>query len=159
MVQEQKCPRLSCQGKIIEKEVYHDVSPFDAYNKTTYSISVCNNSDCEIGKAVLEELEYWKKLSDELEVPDLKYWQMNYSRSDKCFWVTVRDIQEDGVLVGTPKHIWKEPISPKELAKHLEGIDDGRFCDLITESLKLIAIKIKKTRQKEANKSAKNNNE
>ncbi|RHZ36480.1 hypothetical protein [endosymbiont GvMRE of Glomus versiforme] len=84
----QKCPKTNCWGKIVEKEVYHDVSPFDAYNETTYSISVCNNSDCG-------------------------------SRSDKCFWVTVRDIQEDGVLVGTPKHVWKESISPETLAKNL----------------------------------------
>ncbi|CAI2191615.1 4512_t:CDS:2 [Funneliformis geosporum] len=47
-----------CQGKIIKKEVYHGVSPFDAYNETTYSISICNNSDCEVGKMALEELEY-----------------------------------------------------------------------------------------------------
>jgi hypothetical protein len=144
----QKCPKTNCWGKIVEKEVYHDVSPFDAYNETTYSISVCNNSDCGIGKAALEELEYWKELSDELEVPDLKYWQMSYSRSDKCFWVTVRDIQEDGVLVGTPKHVWKESISPETLAKNLVSVGDSRFRDLITKSLKLMATEIKKTRQK-----------
>jgi len=43
---------------MVKKEVYHDVSPFDAYNETTYSISVCNNSDCRIRKTALEELEY-----------------------------------------------------------------------------------------------------
>ena len=64
----------------------------------------------------------------------------------------MEDIQEDGVETGMPKHVWEEPISPKELAKHLVDIDDGRFRDLITGSLKLIAIKIKKTRQKETNK-------
>jgi hypothetical protein len=54
----QKCPKPNCQGKIVKKEVYRDVSPFDAYNEITYSVSVCNNNDCGIRKSTLEELEF-----------------------------------------------------------------------------------------------------
>lgn len=154
----QKCSRPNCEGKIAEKEIYHDISPTDAFKETSFSIKVCDNKDCGIRKDKIEEFSYWKKLSDELEIPDLKYWSLRYSRGDRCFWIVVRDIQEDGVEWGTPKHVWQEPISSGVIGKALSKLsnniveqNDYEFRELITKSLKLIATEIKKTRKKEKN--------
>jgi len=54
----QKCSRPSCEGKIIEKEVYHDTSSIDAFNETSFSIKVCDNENCGVRKSKLEECTY-----------------------------------------------------------------------------------------------------
>ena len=159
-----KC--LKCKSKIVREEVWRDVSPYDAYNETTYSIPCCSNEDCQIGQGAkknwLAELNYWKELADELGIPDLKYWQLNYERSSNCFWVIVEDIWEEEE-VGEPKHVWKEPISPEAISEAFGSRlvdaltwdkvrEGGRFRELITESLKLMATEIKKDRSGNSNR-------
>jgi hypothetical protein len=54
----QKYSRPTCKGKMIEKEVYHDISPVDTFIQTSSSIKVCDNENCGIGKSKLEEYDY-----------------------------------------------------------------------------------------------------
>ena len=71
--------------------------------------------------------------------------------------MSCRDIQEDGVEWGTPKHVWKEPINSNAIGEAFSTqLVDYKFRELITESLKLIATKIKKTREKEKNEPEEN---
>ena len=93
-----------------------------------------------------------KQLSEELEIPDLKYWQLDYNRSDECFYLIVESIEFDADDVwGENAPTWQEKISKEEMVENL--LDDDKFRNLIANRLRKIAPIIKKDKSKPKDKS------
>ena len=128
---------------IWEEEVHRDLLPEEVQVYTSYNIYWCKK--CKDKKKVLEDFNYWRGICDQVGVPDLKYWNLEYVRRTGIFKLTIPNVLRDNFDRNDDSPTqWTSTIERSELVGVIE--DKEKFRKFITLKLKELGKKVKETR-------------